>query len=276
MVAAPAPVDASASLYDCPVVESRSVGAYRLVSFVSREIAAQARPGQFLMVRRSGPQLDPLLPRPLGIHAIESDLVSMLIEPRGKGTLTLAGVRMGDRLKVLGPLGHGFDLAGKGPAVVAGGGIGIAPLGHLARSLIASGRQVLCFLGFRSRHEAVAAELFRDIDIEVMTEDGSLGTRGMATEPLTAYIESLANIQQTDGDDTPGSSTPEIFACGPSAMLKAVARLAQAQGVSAQVSVDSHMACGIGACQGCVVRAAGGFRKVCTDGPVFDVVELKW
>jgi len=265
MAAGPVPVDNRADLYDCPVVESRSVGAYRLISFTSRELAAAARPGQFLMVREAGPQLDPLLPRPLGIHAVDSDLMSMLIEPKGKGTLALANVRMGDRLEVLGPLGHGFDIAGKGPAVIAGGGIGVAPLGFLARKLAGAGREVSCFLGFRSRHEAVAAELFRGLNSEIMTEDGSLGTPGLATQSLNAHLKSI-----------PAGSSPEIFACGPSPMLKSIAAIAEANGARAQVSVDSHMACGVGACQGCVVKAAGGFRKACSDGPVFETGAIEW
>lgn len=274
MAAGPVPVDTRADLYDCPVVESRSVGAYRLVSFTSRELAALARPGQFLMVREAGPQLDPLLPRPLGIHAVDSDLMSILIEPKGKGTRALADVRMGDRLEVLGPLGHGFDLTGSGPAVIAGGGIGVAPLAYLARELAAAGRAVNCFLGFRSRHEAVAAELFRGLDVEIMTEDGSLGTQGLATQSLAAHLKNLSG----EGGNTAAAAAPapEIFACGPSPMLKAVAEIAIAHVARAQVSVDSHMACGVGACQGCVVKAAGGFRKVCTDGPVFETGVLEW
>ena len=260
-----------ASLYDCPIVESRPVGAYRLLAFVAREIAALARPGQFLMVRASGPSLDPLLPRPLGVHEIDSDLVKVLIEPVGRGTSALAGLRVGDRLSVLGPLGNGFDLSGTGPAVVVGGGIGVAPLAFLARALAEREREFRCLLGFRGRGQAVAAELFRapGTQVDIFTEDGSMGEQGLISEPLPGCLAELA----AGG----GSRPAEIFACGPDPMLAAVASVARDCGAAAQVSMDAHMACGIGACQGCVIEAAGGgYRRVCSEGPIFNAEEIKW
>ncbi|MHB0866737.1 MAG: dihydroorotate dehydrogenase electron transfer subunit [Thermoleophilia bacterium] len=264
MAARPAP----ASLYDCPVVESRPVGAYRLVSFVAREIAALAHPGQFLMVREDGPSLDPLLPRPLGIHDIDSDLVSVLIDPVGKGTHALAGCRVGETLSVLGPLGRGFDLEADGPALVVGGGIGMAPLKFLTRALVESGRDTLCLLGFKTRSQAVAAELFGDFPVEVWTEDGSVGSHGLLSIPLALRLKPSDN-------DNP-EPEPEVFGCGPSPMLKALGNLCATADIEAQVSVASHMACGVGACQGCVVQAVGGYVKACTDGPVFRTGELAW
>ncbi|MHB1390787.1 MAG: dihydroorotate dehydrogenase electron transfer subunit [Thermoleophilia bacterium] len=244
------------------------MGAYRLVSFVARQIAALAQPGQFLMVREAGPSLDPLLPRPLGIHDIDSDLVNVLIDPVGKGTRALAGCRVGERLSVLGPLGRGFDLEADAPALVVGGGIGIAPLKFLTRTLIERGRDTLCLLGFKTRSQAVAAELFRDFPVEVWTEDGSVGSQGLLSIPLEL------RLHPSDKDKT--KPEPEVFGCGPSAMLKALGNLCAVAGVQAQVTVAAHMACGVGACQGCVVRAAGGYVKACTDGPVFRTGELEW
>ncbi|MFA5801863.1 MAG: dihydroorotate dehydrogenase electron transfer subunit [Thermoleophilia bacterium] len=263
-MAKPAP----ASLIEYPVVESRQVGAYRLISFVAREIAESAIPGQFLMVRQSGPSLDPLLPRPLGIHDIDADLVRILIEPVGKGTDDLARLRVGDRLSVLGPLGNGFDSGGGGMALLVGGGIGVAPLALLARSLTASGRDVHCLLGFRTRSQAVSAELFRDYLVEVFTEDASVGTRGLVSEPLSAYLS--GNVGMKD------KQAVEVFACGPDPMLREVARIASENGVRAQVSAAAHMACGIGACQGCVVRTTRGYQRACSEGPVFEAGELLW
>ena len=264
MVAKPAP----ASLIEYPVVESRQVGAYRLISFVAREIAASAIPGQFLMVRQAGPSLDPLLPRPLGIHDIDSDLVRILIEPVGKGTYELVRLRVGDRLSVLGPLGNGFDPRGGGTALLVGGGIGVAPLALLARSLTASGRDVHCLLGFRTRSQAVSAELFREYYVKVFTEDASVGTRGLVSEPLSACLAD--NAGKRDEHAT------EVFACGPDPMLREIARIAEESGARAQLSAAAHMACGIGACQGCVVRTTGGYRRVCSEGPVFEAGELIW
>ncbi len=251
-----------ASLHDCPVVESRPVGSYRLVSFVAREVAALARPGQFLMVRAAGYSLDPLLPRPLGVHDIDSDLVKILIEPVGRGTMSLASLRVGDRLSVLGPLGNGFSLTGAGPALIVGGGIGAAPLTLLARALAERGRHTECLLGFKTRGQAVAAELFRNADVEVFTEDGSMGSEGLISEPLPECLRRM--------------EAAEIFACGPDPMLAAVARTARDCGASAQVSVAAHMACGVGACQGCVIKTRDGYRRACSDGPVFPAEEIAW
>ncbi|MHB1325452.1 MAG: dihydroorotate dehydrogenase electron transfer subunit [Thermoleophilia bacterium] len=284
-----------ASLFDCPVVESRPVGAYRLLSFVAREVAALALPGQFLMVRVAGQSLDPLLPRPIGVHELESDLVKILIEPVGRGTISLAGLRVGDSLSVLGPLGNGFDLTGEGPALVVGGGIGAAPLAFLARALAQRGREVRCLLGFKTRGQAVAAELFRNQKIDVYTEDGSMGGMGLVSEPLPGILAEM----QTDGpenaisaagagsdaaipaDDGATSAVGdlravEIFACGPNAMLAALSGIADDHGVNAQVSLAAHMACGAGACQGCVIRTVAGYRRVCSEGPVFAGGEIAW
>ena len=270
-----------ASLFDCPVVESRPVGAYRLVSFVAREVAVLARPGQFMMVRAAGQSLDPLLPRPLGVHEIDSDLVKILIEPVGRGTISLAGMRVGDRLSVLGPLGNGFDLTGEGPALVVGGGIGAAPLAYLARALKERGREVRCLLGFKSRGQAVAAELFKDLRVDVYTEDGTMGRKGLVSEPLPERLVEMEagglDAAASGGDDEGGGLNPvEVFACGPDAMLAAASRIARDCGATAQVSVAAHMACGVGACQGCVIRTIDGYRRACSEGPVFAAGEIEW
>lgn len=254
-----------ADLYECPVVESRQIGAYRQVSFVAPEIAALSQPGQFMMVRRTGDSLDPLLPRPMGIHDVDADLVKILIDPVGKGTVVLADAGVGDRLSVLGPLGSGFDLEGEGPAVLVAGGMGTAPLTILAKALASRGREVTCILGFKTRSQAIVSELYRDVHVDVLTEDGSAGGCGMACGPLPGLL-----------DRRTGQPPPEIFACGPAAMLAEVVKIARQQRVRAQVSVAAHMACGIGSCQGCVVRGSHGYIKACTEGPVFDAEDLEW
>ncbi len=282
-----------ASLFDCPVVESRPVGAYRLLAFVAREIAALARPGQFLMVRAAGQSLDPLLPRPLCVHEIDSDLVKVLIEPVGKGTVTLADLRVGDRVSVLGPLGNGFDLTGEGPALVVGGGIGVAPLTFVARALAQRDREVRCLLGFRSRGQAVAAELFRDTRVDVFTEDGSMGDIGLVSDPLPGCLaemggvraDAVANVADAAaGDEEPAvtgskeraSGAVEIFACGPDPMLASISRVARECGAAAQLSMAAHMACGVGACQGCVISTRDGYRRTCSEGPVFPSEDIQW
>jgi dihydroorotate dehydrogenase electron transfer subunit len=202
----------------------------------------------------------------MSVHDVESDLVKVLIDPVGKGTMNLADSQVGDHLKVLGPLGNGFDLSGDGPALLAGGGIGTAPLVLLARQLVELGREVTCLLGFRSRAQAVAAELFPGVEVHVSTEDGTVGRRGLVSELLTGCLTDL-------GDD---AQAAELFACGPDAMLEVVSATARECGIKAQVSVDTHMACGVGACQGCVVETTAGYKKACSEGPVFSAADLKW
>lgn len=255
-----------ASLQRCQIIGNRPVGAYRLLSFVSRDIAAAARPGQFLMVRSASEALDPLLPRPLGIHDIDSDVINLLMEPVGKATKLLAELGVGDEIEALGPLGHGFDIMSTIPAVIVGGGIGVAPLKFLARSLVQKGRQVRCILGFKNSEQAAAANLFREFDPEILTEDGVRGSKGMVSEPLPGCLAPVGKM----------SAVPEVFACGPGAMLRSVADIGRACGGRVQVSVATHMACGIGACQGCAIEAVGGYALACSDGPVFDSIKLKW
>lgn len=256
-----------ASLHECSVVESRQVGAYRLVSVVLPEIAAAVRPGQFLMVRKAGSSLDPLLPRPMGVHDTDADLVKLLIEPVGKGTRVLAETVVGDRLSVLGPLGNGFALnGGGGTALLIGGGIGISPLALLAKALKEKGREVRCLLGFKTRLQAVSAELFKGVEAELFTEDGTAGSKGMVSEPLSGYLAGLSKE----------AGAVEFFACGPGAMLEAVARLSKEHGITAQLSLAAHMACGVGACQGCVVGTVDGYKKVCSEGPVFAAEDIVW
>jgi dihydroorotate dehydrogenase electron transfer subunit len=215
------------------------------------------------MVRSATDQLDPLLPRPLAVHDVDEDVVRVLIEPKGKGTRVLADVAVGQRLHVLGPLGHGFETRKSGPALIAGGGIGVAPLKLLATALSQEKRKVHLLLGFRSRREAAAAQLFRQFEPEVWTDDGSLGNKGLASQALSGYLD--------DAD-----KSTELFACGPPPMLSAIASIAAERHSSLQVALDSHMACGIGSCQGCVTQSKQGFVKVCTDGPVFNAQDLEW
>jgi dihydroorotate dehydrogenase electron transfer subunit len=202
----------------------------------------------------------------MGIHDVEADLVKILIEPVGKGTRVLSGARVGDHYSVLGPLGNGFDLAGDGPALVIGGGIGAAPLALLVRRLKENRRDVRCLLGFRTRRQAVAAELFGGIEMDICTEDGTMGRKAIVSELLAGCLADL-------GSD---AASAQLYACGPDAMMQAVIGAAHQCGADAQVSVVAHMACGVGACQGCVVRAGGEYRRACNEGPVFRAGELEW
>ena len=231
-------------------------------------IAEAARPGQFVMIR-AGEGLDPLLRRPFSICGVTGDQVMVLYRVVGRGTRMLSNTREGAFLSVLGPLGKGFAIPRSGqPATLVAGGMGIAPLAFLAGS-IGAGRH-LFLAGFGSADQIVRDHPMglRDMEISFSTDDGSAGHPGLVTELLERALA------HTDG------SSLKVFACGPIPMLKAVAEITAVMNIPCQVSLEASMACGLGACQGCAVKAAPGqvrpYWHVCQDGPVFDRTDLDW
>lgn len=213
-----------------------------------------ARPGQFLQVRVSG-TFDPLLRRPLSIHDAGGGEVRLLYREVGRGTALLAGKRPGEFLDVLGPLGNGFPAVNGENAVLVAGGLGMAPLYFLARRLFEAGKQVYFLLGARQAADVYIPDKLPGLvrRLLVATEDGSMGTRGMVTDLLAGLSQKQATV----------------FCCGPWSMMEEVTRLCAQRGWQSYVSLEARMACGVGACQGCVVLTARGYRRVCADGPVF-------
>lgn len=240
-----------------------------------------ARPGQFVMLRIGG-GIDPLLRRPFGIFdvsthtpghagAVAQPCFDILYRIVGKGTSMLATLHETDGMDILGPLGNGFDFGTAGEEkLIVGGGVGVAPLYLLAKELVKDS-PVRLFAGGKSRDDILCITEFERLGVEcyVATEDGSLGRCGLVTEALAKCLE----LQQG------GTS---IFACGPHAMLKAVASIAESYGVGCQVSLEGYMACGVGACLGCVTPGHAhtpetpDYRCVCSEGPVFRAEELGW
>jgi dihydroorotate dehydrogenase electron transfer subunit len=216
-------------------------------------------PGQFAMLRlEGGPgHSDPLLPRPMAVFRGDASALEFRFKVVGRGTARLAELRPGARVGLLGPLGRGFPLGG-GPALLVGGGTGIASLYELAQHFGSSARVVL---GARSAAEVLALGDFEALPVQltVTTEDGSRGVRGRVTDALDELKPGLT-----------------VFACGPDAMMRAVAQRALSAGAACFVSLESPMACGFRICLGCAVRAADGIRYVCSDGPVFAAAELGW
>lgn len=257
-----------------------SPGYFRLRLTAPQFFVTAASPGQFVMVRVSA-SIDPLLRRPFGIFDVgvmateypdvQQPFLDILYKVVGKGTAMLAGFHHGDQMEVLGPLGKGFGTGEPSEGkVLVGGGVGLAPLYYLARELV-KGSRVHLFAGGRGRDDVLCITEFERLGVEtyVSTDDGTLGERGLVTEVLERY---LAN----------GTGAKTIYACGPFPMLKAVAEIAGRTGIHCQVSLEAYMACGVGACLGCVVKgrdhseATPDYRCVCKDGPVFDHTELSW
>jgi dihydroorotate dehydrogenase electron transfer subunit len=247
---------------------------YRLGLACDGELTG-ARPGQFVMLRPTA-QLSPLLRRPFSIHgliATEKGVggIQILYKVVGEGTRLLSRLGGGSSLDVLGPLGSRFRMARPGQRIViAAGGIGVAPLTFLAAELISGGcdpGDITVFIGGRTRAELLCRQDFEALGIAVhlTTDDGSAGDACLVTHPLEAAV---------------ARRPPDIlYACGPSAMLACIVGIAEKFGVRCQVSIESLMACGMGACLGCAVagRQPGGrILHACLDGPVLDAAELQF
>ncbi|GAC1304086.1 MAG: dihydroorotate dehydrogenase electron transfer subunit [Vulcanimicrobiaceae bacterium] len=250
-----------------------------ILGCLAPELARSVRPGQFVMVV---PPSGERVATALGIYEASGDRISLMLVVVGPRTRELALLAEGDRLEMLGPLGNGFDLEALGDDVaLVAGGVGIAPLLLPAERAIARGARVTLYYGARDAAALVDAELFADRGCELVlaTDDGSRGERGYVTAPLARA----------------GARHASIAACGPSPMLRAVARVAASLGLPAQLSLGETFACGVGACWGCVVpldRASAQapyfpavaapesrayvHARICREGPVFWAHELRW
>ena len=264
--------------HSATVSENRDLGAsHFLLTLEAEPIATTASPGQFAMLRFPG-CLDPLLPRPMSISDVlpadgrRPGRLQILHKVVGRGTDRLAALKPGERLQVLGPLGKPFSIpspAAEGSrALMVAGGIGVAIFPFLVPALKRAGLKPILRFGSRSARELVRKDWFerRGVEVRTATEDGSEGTKGFVTPLLQ---EALGCLQIS-----------VVYACGPQAMLKAVGGIMSTSGVSAQLSLESYMGCGIGACLGCVVkvRRDGGFvyARICVDGPTFPASEVLW
>lgn len=242
---------------------------------------AAARPGQFVMFRVQLSQA-PLLRRPFGVFRTgflppdcegqpPKEYLEILYKVVGSGTGIMSELHEGDRVEVLGPLGSGFDLgAADGENILVGGGIGLAPLYMLARELTESAGGVRLLMGGRTRGDILAVTEFERLGVEtyVSTDDGSLGEEGLVTDVLERKLDKYPQAA--------------VYACGPMPMLEAVERICSRRGIPLQVSLEALMACGVGACLGCVVKGIGHSEQTprylcsCKEGPVFRSEQLDW
>ncbi|MBN2233227.1 MAG: dihydroorotate dehydrogenase electron transfer subunit [Deltaproteobacteria bacterium] len=271
-------------LFGTTIMRFETIGSRDTFGMVLRcppDIAAACRPGQFVMLGLPDPsRRDPLLKRPFSICRRDHESITLIIRQVGRGTALLAGCRTGTTLEVNGPLGRGFPdevLAGDRDLMIVGGGIGMAALimlldEYVARALLLERLRIV--YGARNDGDLVFSEWLRNFGtcgahIELVTEDGSRGHRGLVTDILGPLLAA------TD-------SPPYLCACGPLPMLAAVGRQAAAASCPTFLSLESRMACGFGVCLGCIVRGRGEedigggehWLKTCTDGPVFQLDEL--
>ncbi len=260
----------STKLHQAIIVSHRPAGGeYYRIELKASGITAGVKPGQFVMLRVSE-NWDPLLARPFGIASLPSrSSLELYYRVVGRGTSLLTMVKKGHVLSLTGPIGNGFPAPARGsmPVLVAGGS-GFPPLHYFAQRY-GHGTQVI--IGARNADCLPPSNIikgFRDraVKVHIATEDGSRGVRGTTTDVLDDLLTTI---------DRP--SRPVIYACGPHAMMAAVSRVAVRHGVTCYVSLEERMACGVGACMGCAVAMkAGGYKRVCKEGPVFDAREIDW
>lgn len=233
--------------------------------WIETDLAKQAKPGQFIGVYPR--DRSTLLPRPISICEVREDGRALRIVYRvaGAGTAEFSGYRPGEPVSILGTLGNGFPLdRAKGKKVfLMGGGIGVPPILELAKRMDADKRIVV---GYRDGKTFLREDFEKYGKVYIATEDGSVGTKG--------------NVMDAIAEN--GLEADMIYACGPMPMLRAIKAYAASHQIKAYISLEEHMACGVGACLGCVVKTKETDRhshvhnaRICTDGPVFDAEEVE-
>lgn len=260
-------------------------------------------PGQFLMLGWAE-GLDPFLPRAMSIRSARCEVrgarceVEILYKIYGRGTALLAGIRPSRVLRALGPLGNAFEVPRSATTLfLVAGGIGVPPIVALAEALAnrktSRAMEIVVFLGGKSKPDLLCITDFRraGATVHLATEDGSAGFRGLVTERLEQFLRTPHPAPRTshDGPRSPHLSrrtshlAPRtyLYACGPHPMLSTLSRIAEKHDLPYQASLEANMACGFGACVGCVMPVVGGeghqtYRLVCKDGPVFDGRQILW
>ncbi|HET7761128.1 MAG TPA: dihydroorotate dehydrogenase electron transfer subunit [Phycicoccus sp.] len=260
---------------DGELVANERVGAYHQLTVAASEVAGAAEPGQFVALAVGGPTSANLLRRCFSLHRVEASAtgggtVDVVVAPHGPGTRWLTGLRPGDAVDVVGPLGRPFPLPEDPvPCVLVGGGYGSAPLFWLAEELRAGGCHVEMVLGAASEDRLFGvSEAARVADrVTVTTDDGSAGHRGWVSDVLDDVLE--------------GSGAGLVYACGPMGMLRSVTEVATRHGALAHVAVEESMACGVGVCMTCVLPVTGedGVTRMvrsCVEGPVLRGDRIRW
>ena len=251
-------------ILDLKVVSVKQIHArYVLIRLTDDKPLPEMLPGQFVEVRVDGSP-STFLRRPISINFVDrtNNELWLLVATVGEGTKALARLQAGDLLNCVLPLGNGFTPARTGEKVLLiGGGVGVAPLLYMGAEMRQAGIEPTFLLGARTAQDLLMTDIFNRYGrVYVTTEDGSEGEKGFVTN------HSILEQEQFD----------RISTCGPTPMMKAVARLAKAKGIACEVSLENLMACGLGACLCCVEKTTEGNVCVCKDGPVFDVQRLLW
>ena len=227
------------------------------------------RPGQFIQIQL--PCTDVYFRRPMSIASASTETgeIEVLFKVVGRGTRLLGNLNKGSAVNILGPLGVPFSLPKKSEtAIMVAGGVGFPPLLYLASEMVKAGhdpKKIQFFYGGKTSSDLIERPRIKKLGLEFhpVTEDGSVGQKGLVTEPVEDFINANSNGRL------------RMYGCGPEGMLKATDEIGVRLGVPGQVSLEAPMPCGVGVCLGCVVPLVkGGHARVCMEGPVFDIGEV--
>jgi len=262
------------------VKNERLKSVYFLLTVYCPPIADEIKAGQFVMLKVSEDH-SPLLRRPFSVHKSfpvthpdkrRRGCLLIFYKKVGKGTEKMTKLRKGQRLDLIGPLGNGFSvspLPSSKNIILVGGGVGIVSLYSLAER--SRPRDLSIFIGGKTEDDILCEEDFRKLGVSkifIATEDGSLGYKGTVIDLFLAQ-----------GNRSKGSGSYHLYACGPIEMLRELARAVKSKEVVCQASLETRMACGFGACWGCVVKTTDPhtpYQRVCKEGPVFNLKEIVW
>jgi NAD(P)H-flavin reductase len=251
-------------LFEATVIDNISISSFiKIISVrpLSEMIIPEA--GQFFMLQ-PGRTYDPLLKRPFSLFRYQNGILQFLYRIRGKGTVCMADMQAGDVVQILGPLGNVYP-SPAGDFIAVSGGIGIASLFSLLEKYP---NKAYLFYGARNCSELLMLDEAKALAKEVCitTDDGTVCRKGLITEPLKEHIESAVFTKKP----------LPIYTCGPTPMLKEIARILNGSELTCSASLEEVMACGVGACLGCVVKTTSGYKRVCKEGPVFDIKDIMW
>lgn len=248
---------------DSVVSENKAIGKnIFFLSFKSKNITSSAKPGQFihLKINNSGR----LLRRPFSIYSVSRSTVAIVYQVVGAVTGKIAQLKEGSYINVIGPIGNGFTFTKSISPVYVAGGVGLASLNFLKGKI----KPGILFFGARSKQYLWGINTFKEAGWKVYcaTVDGSMGKKGMVTDLLMSYF-----IRHKQGKKT------KVFVCGPDGLIQKTVELCKKYRIPGEASLENIMACGVGACQGCVVEVSSmdaHYKRVCVDGPVFDFKNL--
>ncbi len=252
----------------CEIISNERITEGIFSMWISYDLYADVIPGQFVGLYPKDSST--LLPRPISICEVDSARHAIRVVYRvvGKGTDEFSALSSGDKIDVLGTLGNGYDLdtaEGKSTATLMAGGIGIPPMLELAKRLKQAGHSVNIVLGYRDSDNFLSDEFAEYGNVYIATDDGSAGYHGNVVDALNGY-----------------KLNPDIiYSCGPMPMLRGIKAYAKAHDISSYISLEERMACGVGACLGCVCKTTGldshshvKNARICTDGPVFNSADV--